>query len=109
MLTERSNILDLIALIYDAVPDASRWQAFLEAFVHATRSDRGTLALFGSALSGCQIICWYGWKDEEIRIYMERYAAIDPWGAHNRLREGEFCASEDLCPLDTFQNTVVFR
>jgi DNA-binding CsgD family transcriptional regulator len=110
MLTKRSKtVLDLVGLIYDAVPDASRWQAFLESFVHATRSDRGTLALFGSTLPGCQIICWYGWKDQEIRVYMERYAAIDPWGAHDRLGEGEVCASEDLCPLDTFQNTVVFR
>lgn len=103
------EILDLVGLAYDAVANPSRWQALLEAFVHATRCDRGTLVLFGPALPGCQVVCWHGWKEEEIRRYVQRYATIDPWAAHDRLREGEVCTSEDLCPLDSFRNTLVFR
>jgi hypothetical protein len=84
---------DLIELIYAAVPDASRWQVFLDTFVRATGCKRGTLALNASEAADWMVVCWCGWHDDQIRLYHERYAASDPWAvAGNKMQEGEIPA-----------------
>lgn len=101
---------DLIGLIYDAVPDASRWPVFLEAFVRTTGCKRGTLVLRVSESTDWMVVCWHGWQDDEIRRYQERYAAIDPWGlAGNDLREGEMRTSCELCPQTEFKKSAAYR
>ncbi len=101
---------DLIGLIYDAVPDASRWPIFLQAFVRTTGCKRGTLALHVSESTDWMVVCWYGWRDDEIRLYQERYAAIDPWAlAGNGLREGEIRTSCELCPQKKFKQSAAYR
>lgn len=103
-----ASTLGLIDMIYDAVPDASRWKLFLEAFVHATRSKRGTLALCGSEPAIWRTISWHGWQDDEIRLHSERYAAIDPFGRHD-MHEGEIRLSTDLCPREVLLQTAAYR
>lgn len=101
--------LELIRLIYGAVSDASSWQAFLEALVRATGGRGGSLGLFLPDV-GAAVSCWSGWSDDDIRIYNERYAAIDPWGvAANRMQEGEVVTSLDLCSENEFIKSVVYR
>lgn len=101
--------LGLIRLIYDAVPDASGWQAFLDAIVRATGARGGSLGLFLPDV-GAAVSCWSGWSEEDVRIYNQRYAAIDPWGvAANRMQEGEVLTSLDLCPEEEFIKSVVYR
>jgi DNA-binding CsgD family transcriptional regulator len=104
----QQTILSLISLIYDAVPDASRWHCFLEAFVRATESDRGTLVLSCSEPGNWSAVCWYGWKEEEMRTYAQRYAAIDPWGSQH-IPEGEIRLSTDLCSQAELEQSTVYR
>jgi DNA-binding CsgD family transcriptional regulator/PAS domain-containing protein len=95
---------DLIDLIYAAVPDASRWQVFLEAFVGATGCKRGTLAL---NVSDWLFVCWHGWQDDEIRLYQDHYAASDPWAmAAYEMQEGEIRTSAELCSQQVFEQSA---
>lgn len=101
---------DLIGMIYDAVADASRWPIFLEAFVHATNGKNCTLAIHTPGMEGWNLVRYYGWSDEDMRLYQERYATIDPWGAGGRrLEEGEVVTSTDLCSQDELEQSVAFR
>lgn len=103
-----TSTLDLIGLIYDAVPEASRWQRFLEAFVRATASERGTLVLSCSEPSNWNAVCWHGWTEEEMRTYAQRYAAIDPFGAQ-RIPEGEIRLSTELCSSAELEQSKAYR
>src|SRR5579872_3015547 len=98
---------DLIGMIYDAVADASRWPIFLEAFVHATNGKNCTLAIHTP--EGWNLVRYYGWSDEDMRLYHERYAAIDPWGVADQVEEGAVLPSTDLCSQDEFEQSVAFR
>jgi hypothetical protein len=101
---------DLIELIYGAVPDASCWQVFLETFVRATGCKIGTLALNVSEAADWMVVCWYGLQDEEIRLFMERYAATDPWAVGGKdMREGEIRTSIELCPQAEFEQSAAYR
>jgi len=100
---------ELIELIYAAVPDASRWQVFLEAFVGATGCKRGTFALNASEAADWMVVCWCGWQDHEIRLYHERYAANDPWAAANNMLEGEVRTSAELCSQEEFKQSTAYR
>jgi len=101
---------DLIELIYEAVPDASRWQVFLEAFVQSTGCKRGTLVLNVSGAEDWMVVCWHGWQDEEVRLFMERYAATDPWAVGGKdMQEGEIRTSIELCPQAEFQQSAAYR
>jgi DNA-binding CsgD family transcriptional regulator len=101
---------ELIDLIYAAVPDASRWQVFLEAFVRTTGCKRGTLVLNVSGVEDWMVVCRHGWKEEEIRLYNEHYAAIDPWGlAASQVPEGEIRTSAELCSQEEFEPSAAYR
>src|SRR5581483_3916189 len=101
---------DLIGMIYDAVADASRWPIFLEAFVRATNGKNCTLAIHTPGMEGWNLVRYHGWSDEDMRLYQERYAAIDPWAAGGqRLEEGEVVTSTDLCSQDELERSVTFR
>jgi len=104
------NILGLVDLIYEAVADASRWQTFLDRFVHAVRARRGTIALMDSHGEHIAVVCWYGWPDEDIRLFNDRYAATDPWGIGGaNLFEGEVAADFELCQRGQMEQSVAFR
>jgi DNA-binding CsgD family transcriptional regulator len=101
---------ELIELIYDAVPDASRWQVFLETFVRATGCKLGTLVLNVSEVADWTIVRWYGLRDEEVRTYHERYVASDPWAiAGDNMQEGEVRTSAELCSREEFEQSAAYR
>lgn len=105
-----STILELIGLIYDAVPNASRWQVFLEAFVRATGSRRGTFVLRDTREREFAVVCWVGWSAESIQLYSERYAAEDPWRVGTALMaEGEIGTNHRLCSDEEMHASRVFR
>jgi DNA-binding CsgD family transcriptional regulator len=101
---------DLIDLVYSAVPDASRWQVFLETFVRTTGCKRGTLILNAPGVEEWMVVCRYGWREEEARLYNERYAVIDPWGlAAAHVPEGEIRTSVELCSKEELEQSVAYR
>jgi DNA-binding CsgD family transcriptional regulator len=103
-------VMELIDLIYQAVTDDSRWPSFLEAFVRATRSRRAALALRDLDREEFPHVCWFGWSDEDIQIYFERFAAIDPLriGAA-RTPEGAVGFDTDACPREQLECCAAFR
>src|SRR5579871_4836453 len=104
-----SQLLDLVGLIYDAVPDRSRWPAFLDALAQATNCKRATLILDpGSTVWA--VVCFHGWQDDEIRLFHERYASIDPWGtACLSVPEGEVRSSHELCSQEELDKNLAYR
>jgi hypothetical protein len=101
---------ELIGLIYDAVPDASRWSLFLEAFVQTTGCKRGTLILNVSEAADWMVVCRYGWRGEETDRYNASYASIDPWGlAATQVPEGEVRTSTELCSEGDFEKSAAYR
>src|SRR5579884_902391 len=102
--------LDLIGSIYDAVADARRWPAFLESFVHAVGGARGSLALLDPGMRAPDIVCWYGWPENELRDYAERYAATDPFTAPSaQLQEGEVATSNEICTPAQLEQSLTYR
>ena len=105
-----SQTLELIGLIYDAVPDASRWPAFLHAFANAVGACGSTLALRPPEGKEFWIVCWAGYTDDDIQAYTERYAAIDPWMTKAaRQPEGCVMADPEFCPRAEMEASTAFR
>ena len=56
------------------------------------------------------VVCRYGWREEETRLYSERYAGIDPWGlAAAQVPEGEIRTSIELCSEEEFERSAAYR
>ena len=101
---------ELTTLIYDAVSDASRWPAFLEAFAGAISCQRGALLIHGVQGGQVAAVCWHGWADDEIRLYHDIYVATDPLRIGSaRTAEGVVGCDFDACPREEFEASVVFR
>src|SRR5579863_6111132 len=104
------TVPELIELIYSAVTDDSRWSSVLEAIVRATRSQRAALALRDLDREEFPHVCWHGWSDQDIQLYFERFAAIDPLriGAA-RTPEGVVGFDTDACPRQELEASGAFR
>lgn len=101
---------ELTTLIYDAVSDASRWPAFLEAFVGAIGCQRGALLIHGTQGDLPAAVCWHGWADDEIRLYHSSYVATDPLRTGSaRTAEGVVACDFEICPREDLEASVVFR
>jgi DNA-binding CsgD family transcriptional regulator/PAS domain-containing protein len=101
---------DLIGLIYDSVADTSRWSVFLEAFVRTTNGKCGTLVINTPEKDGWRFVCFYGWSEEDSRLYADRYAAIDPWRvATEQSAEGEVRTSHQLCSQEELEQSIAYR
>ena len=104
------TISELLGLIYDSVGDASRWSTFLEAFVHAVRGRRAGLLLRDLKRDEFTAVCWFGWPDEDIRLYLERYAPVDPWRVGGGSQpEGAVAADFDFCSREHMESSAAFR
>jgi DNA-binding CsgD family transcriptional regulator len=104
------TVLALIGLIYDSVADASRWPSFLEAFVAAIRGRKATLSLRDSEHPEFTMVTWFGWSDDDVHVYIERYASADPWAVGSgRWPEGVVGIDSDLCPREEMEPSVAFR
>lgn len=107
---EPEPLLDLVGLIYDAVADASRWPVFLEAFVRAVHASKATLALRDTAGDQFALVCWHGWTKQDLQLYLDRYAAIDPWRVGtSRWPEGKAGTDRDLCPREEIEASATYR
>ena len=106
--SSETDLSHLIGLIYDAVPDRSRWPLFLEALVQATQCSRATLTLSGAP--EWTVACFHGWTDEEIGLWVERYSAADAWRiATANVPLGEVWTSLELCPQELFEQCIAYR
>jgi DNA-binding CsgD family transcriptional regulator len=103
--------LELTGLIYDAVADASRWPIFLEEFVLANRGKQGTLSIGDPQFDEYAVACNYGWSEDTIRLYAERWIKQDTWvevGRH-RVAEGDVAASHELWDEHEMEKTEFYR
>lgn len=106
----RSDVFTLIELIYDAVEDTARWPIFMKTVCEATQTTHGILALHVPGRRHLQIGCLYGWTEELVRLYGERYAHIDPWLlGGDRIPEGTVESNRVLCSEEEFYGSVAYR
>lgn len=104
------TILHLVGLIYASVEDASRWQTFLDTFVRIVRARGAVLALRYSKYPEFEVARWSGWSDEDVRIYMERYSATDPWRTGGlQWPEGTVATDLELCSREEMESSAAFR
>jgi DNA-binding CsgD family transcriptional regulator len=102
--------LELTGLIYDSVDDASRWPAFVTAFVRTIDAKRCALLIHDPEGDGAAAVLWHGWSDEDVRLYFDRYFAMDPLRIGSTTApEGTVAADYDLCPREEFESTELFR
>jgi DNA-binding CsgD family transcriptional regulator len=107
--TMNDTILELIGLIYESVADGSRWPLFLEALLQAIQARRGALVILDTTEAGSNMICWRGWSNEEIQLFLDRYSAIDPWRIRGaRWPEGTVGTDADLCSREEMESSVAF-
>jgi len=101
---------DLIDLIYGSVADASRWSIFLDAFANAIRASRCALLIHDSEALEFGVVRWHGWLEADLRLYEERYGAIDPWRIrHLQAAEGLVAADFEFCPRAEIEASIAFR
>ncbi len=100
----------LISLIYDSVADSSRWAVFLAAFAEAIHAEKANFAIRNTSEVGFAFACSHGWSAEAGQLYLERFAAIDPWrmGAAG-WPESAVGTDTDLCSRQEMESSVAFR
>jgi DNA-binding CsgD family transcriptional regulator len=108
--SQMETILHLMEQIYDSVADSSRWRAFLEAFVHAVGGHLGSLAIRDSTQSEFAAVCWYGWSEQTVQEYNDRYSTTDPWRTvTGTWPEGSVGTDSDLCSREVIEASPVYR
>ena len=99
---------DLIDAIYSAAVGTTPWVSFLEALLLRIGASKGTLLLVGPSEVGA--VCWYGWTDEDMRLYERVYAAEDPWRiAALKLQDGDVLTDFEFCSRRKMEASVAFR
>lgn len=104
------KVLELVGLIYTAVAGASHWQTFLDALVSAIGCERAALLIHNTEGEGFSVVCWRGWPDEDIQLYLNRYGAIDPWRIGIApFPEGAVGCDFDILPREEMEASATFR
>jgi len=110
MSTRGRDAFDLIELIYDAVENTDRWPAFMEAVCRATGTTHGLLALHVPGHRHLQIGCLYGWTEQDVQLYGQRYAHVDPWlVGGDRFPAGAVESNRVLCTDEEFYSSMAYR
>jgi DNA-binding CsgD family transcriptional regulator len=100
---------NLIGLIYDSVASATGWRTFLDAFASAVQGRRAALMLRGDS-DAFSTVLWYGWPDEDVPVYLSRFAAIDLWGAGAaKMPEGSAGTDDEVCPREVMEASEAFQ
>ena len=97
-------------MIYDAVENTGRWPAFMEALCDTMSCRAGVLALHVPKQKHLAIGCLHMWTPEEVQLYGERYAHIDPWrmGGDN-FSDGSVGSSQELCSDEEMEQSIAYR
>jgi DNA-binding CsgD family transcriptional regulator len=92
--------LNLIALIYDAAGDPSKWPIFLERFADALGGTVTTLLIYDTKFQYGNIAATVRIDPANQTKYNQQYAKLDVWGAHGKplLTHGSVRTGQELCP-----------
>jgi DNA-binding CsgD family transcriptional regulator len=105
-----AGIQKLIGLIYDSVSDSGRWTEFMAAFGQAVGAPFSALLIAPRDEPDYSVVRWHGWRDDDVELYLNRYAQTDPLRLVTyQSPEGTVAADYDICPRDRFESSVVFR
>lgn len=104
---------ELIRHIYLAGVDASRWPAFLDLFTRTIDSPSGFLSFIDTRHGGASTSIAVGLSNETLRLYRDRYAAMDPFAhgtaALGPLRPGFIGLSQDLISEQELEKTDFYQ
>src|ERR1700751_5567231 len=89
----------LIGAAYDAAADPTLWDSFLEELAIGTGATSAGLLMHDYANSSYRLSSSWRVDPESLRLYGERYYALDVWARKAlKRRPGYVCTSQSLCP-----------
>jgi DNA-binding CsgD family transcriptional regulator/PAS domain-containing protein len=104
------NLSDLVGFVYEAAADASRWQAFLDAYAEAVGARRATLLLGNWNQNRAAAFRWSGWPDGDVGLVADRYRAEELYRAvGDGQSEGVIRTIDLFAPAETAGQSIVYR
>src|ERR1039458_784429 len=98
---------ELVSLVYEAAADASRWQAFLDAYVEAVRGRRASLELSIGPGNGTGRFTWALLPYEYLLVRTDRRIVEDLYRTVGEGHpEGSIRTIDLLCPEASEQSTT---
>jgi DNA-binding CsgD family transcriptional regulator len=108
-----STVHDLIQRIYLAATDASRWPAFLETLREQIDATSAVFAFLDKTNGGADVNAVAGLSPDVVRLYHERYAALDPFangvGAIGPLQPGFIGLAQELISDEELERTEYYE
>ncbi len=105
-------------LIYSAAEDASRWNAFLQAFIEKMEAGQAVLSVRHEDYPPASIAAYVGGTMEDLVEYQTKWAHLDPWTRDLTMQHftrgairlsNEICPDEDLEQMDFYQQYLYPR
>jgi DNA-binding CsgD family transcriptional regulator len=99
-------------LIYAAMEDPSRWTDFLNAFMSRMKASQALLSVRYDDQPAVSLAAYVGGTAEDVREYMEKWAAEDPWVKDLRMQDygpGTIRLSHQICPDEVLERTEFYR
>jgi hypothetical protein len=108
-----STVHELIQRIYLAATDASRWPAFLETLRENLDAASTVFAFIDKRNGGADVNATAGLSPEVLRLYYDRYAALDPFangaGAVGPLQPGFIGLAQELISDEELKKTEYYE
>jgi hypothetical protein len=107
---ETEQVSRLIGDIYDASLDPDRWEDVLGKAGDFLSAATATLGSFDVVRRNVNLTKTWGYDPDYLRLYMERYAPINPLIPSSWLASvGDVVSAADLMPYEEFQQTAMYR
>jgi DNA-binding CsgD family transcriptional regulator len=107
---ETEQVSRLIGDIYDASLDPDRWEDVLGQAGNFLSAATATLGSFDVVQRNVNLTKSWGYDPDYLRLYMERYAPINPLIPSSWLAGvGDVVSAADLMPYEEFQQTAMYR
>jgi len=101
---------ELVSLIYEAAVNASRWQAFLHAYVEALRGRSASLVVSTENRNATASFHWSNWPDGDFRLGVNGHRTDDLYRTVGKGQpEGAIRTIDLLCPQQALGQSTAHR
>ena len=103
------DLLRLVALLYDAGTDPSRWTPFFEHYAHVFAADMAFLQRHHLSERRSEILTGTGMSDRFTASYNAHFSRLNVWRDAGRLlyRQGHAIVDQQICARAVLQSPVV--
>ncbi|MDJ0894332.1 MAG: hypothetical protein QNJ92_04260 [Alphaproteobacteria bacterium] len=101
---------DLVGAIYDASLEPAHWPRVLESIAESLSGTAAALFCIEGPPARITQFHAAGLPPESKQVYIERFAADDPWRRHlSTLQPGQILTSQDALPDDALRETSFYK